>query len=78
MFPSTEVVKIIQIDSIHFQVMWQLTESLCCLDPDTFVRYITSLYGWLRLLTIGQLTDPSLNTLFIKTTTIFETMEAIL
>ena len=26
MFPSTGVVKIIQIDSIHLQVMWQLTE----------------------------------------------------
>ena len=33
-------------------------------------------YGWLRPLIRGQLTDPSL-TLFIKTTTISETMGAL-
>ena len=38
--------------------------------------FITSYYGWLHLLT-GELTDPSLYTLFTKTITIYETSEAI-
>ena len=35
--------------------------------------WIDIYYGWSRLLTQGQLTDPSLNSLFIKTITICET-----
>ena len=39
---------------------------------------ITGFYGWLRLLTRGELADPLLFTLFTKTTTIYEPIEAIL
>ena len=42
-----------------------------------FPAIITGYYGRLRLLTQGQLTDPSLNFPFTKTTTICEKMEAI-
>ena len=38
---------------------------------------ITGYYGRLGLLTLGDLTDPSLNFLFTKTTAICETMETI-
>ena len=36
--------------------------------------FITGFDGWLRLLTWGQLTDPSLSTLFPKAMTICETL----
>ena len=51
---------------------------LCSMEAEFGQRtYITGYYGRLRLLTQGQLTDPSLNSLFIQTTSICETMEAI-
>ena len=43
--------------------------------PDIFVS-ITGYYGRLDLLTQGQLTDLSLNSLFTKLTTVCETVEA--
>ena len=35
-------------------------------------------YEWLRLLTQGQLADSSLNCLFTKTTTIYETIHSLM
>ena len=41
------------------------------------IEIINGYYGRLRLLTRGQLNDPSLNSLFPQTTIICEIMEAI-
>ena len=41
-----------------------------------FYQNITDFHGWLRLQTLGQLTDPLRDTLFTRTTTICETVEA--
>ena len=38
---------------------------------------ITSFYGWLRLLTRGQLTDPLLQALFIKSKAIHQKKEPL-
>ena len=40
------------------------------IGPGKRVRSITEHFGWLRPLTRGQLTGPSLDSLFTKTTTI--------
>ena len=37
--------------------------------------YITEYYGWVPLLTRGKLTEPPINSLFTKITTICERME---
>ena len=39
---------------------------------------ITAFYEWFRLLTQSQLADPSLYCLFIKTTTIYETIHSLM
>ena len=44
---------------------------------DVAIETITGYCGKLRLLTRDQLTSPSLNSLFTKTTTICETLDAI-
>ena len=50
---------------------------ICCTQFENGEVFITSFYGWFRLLTWDQFARQLLSTLFMKTITICETTEAI-